>query len=406
MVRNSAGIGMNDKKKSDFFRADLAHDLSQIRSPFAFEPWHKPRKQWVREKQWGNGIKNFVERYLDLSERPLTYLTLPGEDFLDVRHLQKIAVDVGFELDFQGFVTERSANHELSLSEIRDLQNICVESDIIPYKFETISKKKSLGREAATRPLGFDVVNLDFCNSVGALEAGTQGSAIDAIVSLIELQSLQRLEPWMLFVTSKCDPKSVSQSVRSSLAKVFHQNCSAGEFEQKVSEKLALTTSIADQIGAAEAKTEQIEQIDAAANFNFFGLGFTKWLISIAFANWEVAPGNLAGYRVYNNDLGCDMFSSVYYFKRMTPPHIDKSGLSTKKTIIPRAAETELAIKAIGKIESFTDVDKYLNENSEEHEQLIVSNANLLAEARFDHDKAKEWGESVAWRPSSEIEIT
>ena len=387
---------MSDDDGSDFLQIDAAETASPRRRDDEFEQWHKPRKQWVRESQWGTGIANFVKRNLDLSRRPLAYLTFPGDDFLDVRYLHRIAVDCGFELEFRGFNDRRTVEGDLSLSEVRDLPNISTASAIIPDAFETIAKKQSLGREQIKRHLGYDVVNLDFCNSVASLDAGTPGSSFDAIKSLVEIQTQQRLEPWMLFVTSRCDPKSVKHSVRQRLANVFHHNCAEPEFETKARDELGLSKEIADLIGGND-----VETVGIAANFKFFGLGFAKWLISMAFPNWEVSTGNLAGYRVYHNDDGCDMLSSVFYFKRENAPHQDATGLAAVGKIVERSPESELAIKAIKKVGTFTDVDVHLWSNGEEHERLITANAELLSEARYDLEKAKSWGRDESWKPQA-----
>jgi hypothetical protein len=141
--------------------------------------------------------------------------------------------------------------------------------------------------------------------------------------------------------------------------------------------------------------------VDVAANFNFFGLAFTKWLISIAYANWEVSPGNLAGYRVYNNDEGCDMLSSVFYFNRVTAQHVDASGIAAKRKSSGRKSERVLATKAITEIADFTDVDSELWKDEGERTRLVKANAQLLAEARYDLDKAEAWGNEVCWKPAN-----
>jgi len=391
---------MADQDGSDFLHIDKLGVPLTRRPDDEFKQWHKPRKQWVRESQWGDSIANFVKKYLDLSGRPLAYLTFPGEDFLDVRYLHKIAVKHCFEVEFRGFNDRRTMEGDVSLSEVRDLSNIRAASDIIPDAFETITRNHSIGREQIRRHLGFDVVNLDFCNSVASLDAGTSGSSFDAIMSLVNVQTQQRLDPWMLFVTSRCDPKSVKQTVRQRLASVFHKNCAEQEFERRANDELGLSKDVADLIGGEDA-----EAVEVAANFKFFGLGFAKWLISMAFPNWEVSTGRLAGYRVYDNDDGCDMLSSVFYFKRENAPHVDGMGLAAPVRAHERRAESKLAISAINKVASFMDIDVHLCSNQEERDRLIHANAELLSEARYDFGKAMSWGRDALWKPEASAVI-
>jgi hypothetical protein len=109
---------MSDGEASDFLRIDGVEEKSARRSDDDFLPWHKPRKNWVREKQWGVSIANFVKKHLNLSKRPLAYLTFPYEDFLDVRYLHSLAVQEHFDIEFRGFNSQRSTQADISLSEI------------------------------------------------------------------------------------------------------------------------------------------------------------------------------------------------------------------------------------------------------------------------------------------------
>ena len=78
-------------------------DLSAKQQP---EPWHKPRKHWVRKMQLAKLIGHLIDE-LHFDGRPFRYLTLPGRHFLDVREIHKVCVEKDIQLRFIGFDTSR-----------------------------------------------------------------------------------------------------------------------------------------------------------------------------------------------------------------------------------------------------------------------------------------------------------
>ena len=53
-----------------------------------FLPWHRPRKQYVREMQWCREIIEMVDEVLP-ENNVLKYLGLPGDDLLDLRYFHE-----------------------------------------------------------------------------------------------------------------------------------------------------------------------------------------------------------------------------------------------------------------------------------------------------------------------------
>ena len=81
-------------------------------------PWHRPRKQFIREHQWMQISKEFIQREKDgpglvippegLPE--VRYLTLPGIDYLDVRLLATLCNELGCCLTSTGFLAGNERN--------------------------------------------------------------------------------------------------------------------------------------------------------------------------------------------------------------------------------------------------------------------------------------------------------
>src|SRR5215467_2181593 len=68
-----------------------------------FKAWHRPRKQYVRQFQWAKQIKNLIGM-LHFSEDPkvFRYLSLPGNDLLDVRSIREECFSNGVVLKYVG----------------------------------------------------------------------------------------------------------------------------------------------------------------------------------------------------------------------------------------------------------------------------------------------------------------
>jgi hypothetical protein len=96
----------------DFLDAAVPADRAAKRTP---EPWHKPRKHWIRKEQWGKLVGDLLGELM-LDGRPFRYLTLPGRYLLDVRHLHDICAQKQVQLRFLGFDSSRKNDSERDLS--------------------------------------------------------------------------------------------------------------------------------------------------------------------------------------------------------------------------------------------------------------------------------------------------
>src|SRR5215469_1547520 len=87
---------------SDVFnRTSYREELAPARRDF--KPWHRPRKQAVRQIQWGSEI-NWLLAHKSPDDRSLRYLGLPGADLLDIRYFySRFCSDGSHKLTFLGF---------------------------------------------------------------------------------------------------------------------------------------------------------------------------------------------------------------------------------------------------------------------------------------------------------------
>lgn len=380
--------------------ADNAEDLfpaEQLPVPTALlprepKPWHKPRKQWIRKNQWA-ALADELLTSRKPADRPFKYLTLPGEDLFDIRILHEVCAKHQMLLKFLGFDSTRKTEVNIASDEVMRLPWIHKESTLLPDRVELLATAKSLAFEHAEKFQGFDAINLDFCDSVGRREAGTKGGALDAIRTLIDLQTRETTHPWLLFVTSRCDRTSVDQSVRVILAKILLENMnqSTAFLDRITGNPFALSQAMLnDEENGTQATGEQ-------EHLFIFGVGFSKWLIKLAVAVWDVKQTYTAGYRVAGQAAQPDMLSLAFRFDRINPPVADTTGLvpalaKAKPALSP--AKDEMVAAALNEFENLTDVDNLLLQNETLREEMIVENAALMAQARYDLDAMIAWGKA------------
>ena len=105
-----------DVLTEDIGKAILPVDVEEPAVPNSFghlEPWHSPRKQYIRENQWRRCAELLIRRLQDLDAPSvrtgtLNYLTLPGIDHFDVQILGELAKEFGLKLEATGFLSEAS----------------------------------------------------------------------------------------------------------------------------------------------------------------------------------------------------------------------------------------------------------------------------------------------------------
>jgi hypothetical protein len=398
---------MQDNDAEDLFPRDTISEpvVHQERAP---EPWHKPRKHWIRQEQWGVLVENFVkDKRLALDGRPFRYLTLPGRYLLDIRVLHTICEKHGVNLRFLGFDSSRRSDSELDLSmdEVRHLSNIDKFSKVIPDKFEAIAQPRSMAYKAAEEFNGFDAINLDLCGSVADQEAGASNSVLTALGAIIELQTNRRTEPWLLFLTTRADQGTVVPSVMKKLLDVLHENIQKhAAFRDQISSLNAFDLSAFPVVGSRVPLSDDLGFVRA------FGIGFAKWILKLSWEGWDVDMTKNAYYRVSREVP--DMLSLAFQFNRKKISLEDSTGITgalpekqkRKDSQVAAVSADEryerLANRFIGKMVNAVDIDEKLYNEEDLRERIIEANAKLLSMARFDYEEMITWGREVCWKPT------
>jgi len=216
---------------------DLAEDIVGVEAYEAprppqkeFQPWHRPRKQFVRKEQWAVQLEALLDAR-SLKPEVLRYLGLPGIDLLDLRHVHDVVCRPrSIQLAFLGFNSAISSNSDqqteinISLDEVLRLPNVATQSKIIPDDIRRLSNPSSIGNQTA-RSLGpFDVVNLDLCDGFGKQEPGiVDDSHYNALAQILSIQLLNP-NPWLLFLTTRVGHADVHAELLRKFQDIYERN--------------------------------------------------------------------------------------------------------------------------------------------------------------------------------------
>lgn len=364
------------------------------------DPWHKPRKQWIRENQWGKAAGRLLNS-INFDGRPLYYFTLPGRYFLDVRHLHEICRKKNVMLRFLGFDSSRSSDARISIGmdEVWRLEHIDKLSVLSADRVEDIKSGSMAYKTLETFP-NFDIVNLDLCKTVADGKPLTNASCLSAISTIVSLQSHRRTQPWYFYLTTRTDSTLVDSEVMTRLRQVLHENLNRSqEFRDLVVERDVFNV---DAIGQTTFKPELgAEDLFENQFRGAFGIGFSKWLLKFALRDWKINLEFCAGYRV--GVVGQpNMLSLVYKFEKRPIPLNDP--LEIVPPVSPRAAvlpdeelETTCALKFVQRFQAMDDVDELFVNNEELRKAFAESNAKLMEWARFDYQTIYQWGLKSYW---------
>jgi hypothetical protein len=358
-------------------------------APRPFQPWHRPRKQLVREEVWGSEISWLIDQKA-AGDESLRYLGLPGADLLDLRYIyQKFCKTGDHHLKFLGFdeAALPDSPHgdalNISLQEVRSLRNVDKGSEVLGDNFRLLADKRSIAWAAAERIGPFDVINIDLCGQLAAEEPTMDVSIYNAIYNVCALQN-RRPRPWSLLLTSRVNREHVAPSVLERLLKALTQNLeSCPEFLHGFSETM----------GFSRVDTSSVAALADEAFFGTLMIGLAKWLLGLAFSiNNRFSVSKIVGYRVYGGAPYMDMVSVVYRFSPIVAMPSDRVGLATATPEQP--SECEQASEIPSSITRIVDVDAELRNAPTLYDIFRDKTAELLRQARYDPTAYKQWADA------------
>jgi hypothetical protein len=347
-----------------------------------FKPWHKPRKQVIREEQWGREVEWIIGRK-DPDDKSLRYLGLPGVDLLDIRYLyERFCKDGAHELRFLGF--EKSAKPaspysnelNLSLQEVRSLEHVDKQSQILGDDLRLLADDNSIAWSTAQRLGPFDAINIDLTDHMARDEPAIDLSIYNVIHQVCGLQQRRPL-PWTLFLTSRLDKANVSADAFARLLTGLIKN-----FEGCAAFNSALQT----QLGISNVSPSAAKAWDDSVFFNSMTVAFAKWLLGLAQAMRSIfSISSTIGYRVWAEAPYFDMLSIVLRFQPAPSIPADNLGLASASPAFPD--ECSEAAKLPDRVAQLVDIDEELKTNDSLWEIFCEKTELLLSQARYDPAK-------------------
>lgn len=364
-------------------------------------PWHTPRKQLVREKQWIYLARRLIEnemgqpglRQNEEVEPEVRYLTLPGIDYLDVRQLGEECRESGCRLTSTGFQSGGEGNRWVARAQVReqDLVNqgfITGHSHTFPRRFEEIVTVGGYAYQELKSRGPFHIVNVDACGSVAAPKSGHPNRLIDAVYRIVELQLELKTGRWLLFVTADVRPGSLAQATLSSLCDPIFANADKSEAFRSIALPLL------DETGTDLREAAEVAAGEAGTKFlRLFGLGMAKWLLHLARSkNWDMKTHHPYCYSTLPK--GDDRPSMVCLAFEFRPPPRglrDRFGVARAQPA-PGSAGGDSSIRAAEKIGGMANADSQIGMDDTLRAQMSEILRRLLEEAGYDRAALAEIG--------------
>ncbi|MBX7259610.1 MAG: hypothetical protein K1Y02_24850 [Candidatus Hydrogenedentes bacterium] len=386
--QNSAENYEPGQGTSSFLEEILGTDVPLLQSPGKreFQPWHRPRKQYVRSDQWLKELSELLAS-LKVPDTEFRYLSLPGNDFLDIRYIHdNLCVPQGMSLRFLGFNRMAGTNHpqaahvNTNLSALRRLSHIAQTSHILGDDLRAIGRPNSLPRRTVQSIGAFHAINIDLCDGFAREGAGAPNpNLFDAMKVLIECQS-RTINDSLLFVTTRIDSDQVSEVVQLTLHAMLGENMNQCQ-------------PFADAVRNYWPSPSEMNAIDSLQHEDRFILGFTKWIISVAVQHrLSVAVKSVFTYRVKGSALVDDLMSIAI---RLSPHRaVDRDVYYLANLGDARSEgnlECQLAAKIPARIYHRRSVDDKLQDDTQLHEKCVRESEGLLQSVGYDIAEYRAW---------------
>ena len=367
----------------------------------ALQPWHSPRKQYIRTSQWQRLARQLItklrhSRAFDGEQEELRYLTLPGPDYLDVRVLAECCSQEGCYLTSVGFHEVATNNRLRARAEVREdslikAGHITDRSHTVWKRIEEISHVTTPAYKELVSRGPFHIVNIDACGSPALPSARHSERMIDAIYRIVEYQLDKSTCRWMMYITVDVRKGSLDQAMLSNLISAIRENANASaEFKAQAMKLFGGGVSSFEEImrEATECCDERFVKL--------FSLGLSKWLLHLA----------------ESKQWGVKMHKSYYYststivqnqptmpclaleFIPPAPGLNDLYGVTTQK---PKSggSEEDLSLRTIEKVGEMQDLDYKIAGDAGLRRELIAQTGLLLREVGYPASEIAKLEESA-----------
>ncbi|MET9366766.1 hypothetical protein ABZY00_02790 [Streptomyces griseoflavus] len=365
-----------------------------------FQPWHRPRKQYVRRAQWCREL-GFLARDLKLAERELRYLTLPGNDLLDIRHIaETICSPHSVRLRYLGFnsaANQKLAEQYTAQFSVNRLGCIHPESDVFPGDFRLVGETRSVPWRRVKEVGPFHAINLDLCGGFAGREKSDGIPNYFRALTAIFQNQAHSDEDFLLFITTRMDDRNVDAGAKEELIRLaqdIFNTC------QKYEAAFSAAWGIAE--GSSRTLVSECVSADEA-----FMLGLTQWILERGvFFGLKASVRSFMTYRTGTGSGDDDEDDIVSLAIRFAPDpfiHPDPSNLA-KSSTTPKSQKQKLCEQSARVPQKVTDrvrVDQILRNQAEEFERCVTESSRLLGAAGYDSSSYLDWAVQEAGRATA-----
>ena len=372
-------------------------------SPLEYRPWHKPRKQYVRVKQW---IHHSRGRVLALRAAghfaggvPLKYLTLPGPDLIDIRLMTELCTELDVKLHYTGFCTDtddQQTRLRQNINQFRASNNttVAIGSDVHKVALQKVVDKGSAAHNELQKGGPYQIVNIDACTPLLTGNSDATGRLIDAIKAVVEYQVNAGAAPWILLLTTPVQRDHISGELLNKLNAEIETNYTSSTLFAE-----ALNQCFVDGENLEEF-LRRMSQVHGEDFVNIATLGISKWLVHL---------GEDGGCRVKKMEGFCystfgahpltpNMISVCYLFEKQPVRLTDRSGLTRNQTRASNIPNPSDHTRALNRSFGMINVDDLMQGNHELYGDMIAETMGLLSDIGYSVEAAgrgyREWVES------------
>lgn len=394
---------MSEVPDADGMAEGIVPEIAQppiITRVFEPAPWHRPRKQYIRKHQWNHEIVELiVKKRPENADRIVRVLGLPSSEYLDLLSMRAFCEDYDQRILYLGFdashvrTTEGPATLNLygELQARRMIESssfVHPSSRLVPDLFEKIGYKNSVAWNAL-EPFGeFDVINLDICGCIVRPEKQQATEVLSALAELMNWQSVRRLTPWLLFITTFASPGEINLSACEPLITAVRENAEdSADFRDQLKATFNFDSDeLVSLFTVADAKLPAADQF-----IRIFALALGKWLSRKL--KQPIPPSfvsMLPSYCFSHKDIPEPHLLSLAYLIEPAPsPGLE--GVSTASGQEPDRTQkyTASAKRMIGKSFGVKDLDQLMTQDGDKRKEMEAETEVLLTDCGFNVDEVR-----------------
>ena len=385
----------DDYDDIDAFVLPAAHGPEAGRpAPKQFQPWHKPRKQWVRNHVLVQNIRELADKLVFPADSPFfRYLSLPGDDLLDIRLLAPVLHRRGLILNYVGFNSVgKNSDRELRLSlaenEVRNLAGVYRDSKIYRDRIEHVGFRDSLQWTRVRDCSPYHAINIDLCDHIAAKSQDNLPTYISAVAEIVHLQLKRSRDPWLLFIATCVAPGSVDAANLAAFISAIRANIEASaDFGN------GLRDVLCREGGELEAALASPHCLAPERFRDLFSIGFGKWLLH--YMGSATPRTKLTLLRSCHYPVGgeeADLVTLAFRCDPLIEPPVDNYLLvNAGGHPSPEPDEVACALALIERSAAMINIHEMLTRRPDLYRHLTQESHALLKESHYPVDRYEEW---------------